>query len=76
MNSESSSSLSENRSLQAGLVVSTEVIVPVDQAKNPQPMTITTHATARSLSVVAEMSPYPIVVIVVIAQYRAWWNKK
>ena len=44
-------------------------MVPVDHAKKPHPMTITIHAIARSVSVPADMSPYPMVVMVVIAQY-------
>ena len=39
------------------------------QAKKQQPIIMTMQARARSCAVNAEISPYPIVVIVVIAQY-------
>jgi hypothetical protein len=44
-------------------------MVPVDHAKNPHPIIMTILAIPRSWSVWALMSPYPIVVMVVMAQY-------
>ena len=54
---------------------STSAMVEMIPEKTKPPMIMPRMATMRSARVVAEMSPYPTVVMVVNAQYLARWRQ-